>query len=221
MNSGFAFPQGNSSLIASISTSDDFRALARRTLNFSPDQQDGDYNQDESVRDYILATAKRPAAVLIGIVERESGLHVILTQRTRDLPSHSGQVAFPGGKIDPQDEDEFAAALRESEEEIGLERSFVEVMGRLPDYQTGSGFIIAPVIGLVDQRAELVPEPGEVEYIFEVPLEFLMNPDNHQRGSRLFQGTRRYYLEMPYGEHYIWGVTAGIIRAMYQRMFVR
>ena len=112
----------------------------------------------------------------------------------------------------------MAAALREAHEEIGLDAAHVDVLGVMPDYLSGSGFRIAPVVALVDAHAELAANQDEVEYIFEVPLGFLLNSDNHRLGSRPFEGKRRYYIEMPFGEHYIWGVTAGIIRQFHERL---
>ena len=161
----------------------------------------------------------KPAAVLVPVVRREPELTVLLTQRTDHLPSHPGQVAFPGGKIDPDDADAVAAALRETEEETGLERRFVNPIGFLDSYQTRTGFRILPVVALVETGFELVPEAGEVADIFEVPLRFLMDPANHQHHTREWQGAMRHFYAMPYGERYIWGVTAGMLRNLYDRMY--
>lgn len=180
---------------------------------------DGDFHLNPELREGIIGSAKRDAAVLIGLVERSEGVQVILTKRTERLSSHSGQIAFPGGKIDRADVSPEAAALREAWEEIGLETNEVRVMGRLPDYHTGSGFRIAPVLGEVNPDADFRINPDEVDYMFEVPFNFLMNPKNHVKASRVFRGAERRYYEMPFGEHYIWGVTAGIIRAMHDRIF--
>jgi 8-oxo-dGTP pyrophosphatase MutT (NUDIX family) len=178
------------------------------------------------VGDHILnpdlgpfAFAKRPprdAAVLIAIVERAEGASIILTQRTDHLPSHAGQISLPGGKIEPHDEGPLGAALREAEEEIGLSPGLVRPAGILPTYLTGSGYRVAPVVALVDPAARLTPDPGEVAEVFEVPLRFLMDEANHQRQSRILAGKPRYFYAMPYRERYIWGVTAGILRLLYE-----
>ncbi|MBI1384676.1 MAG: CoA pyrophosphatase [Rhizobiales bacterium] len=160
----------------------------------------------------------RPAAVLVAIVERAGGLNVILTVRSEALPSHAGQIAFPGGKIDLGREDALGAALREAEEEIALPREGVEPLGYLDCYQTGSGFRIQPVVALVDPEAELMPHPREVADVFEVPLAFLMNARNHRMHSAIWRGARRNYYAMPYGERYIWGATAGILRNLHERL---
>lgn len=180
----------------------------------------------DEVGDHILnpdlgpfAFAKRPprdAAVLIPVIERPAGATIILTRRTDHLTSHAGQISLPGGKIDPDDDGAVCAALREAEEEIGLDPRFVETLGVLPTYLTGSGYRVAPVVALVGQEAQLVPNPDEVADVFEVPLAFLMNDANHLRQSRVFAGKPRYFYAMPYGERYIWGVTAGILRLMYE-----
>lgn len=180
---------------------------------------DGDHLLNPDFDRLVIERATRPAAVLVPLVERNDGLNVLFTKRTERLKSHSGQVSFPGGKIDAADAGPAEAALRETEEEVGIARARIEVLGRLPDYHTGSGYRIAPIVGLVgaDQRFRVNQE--EVEYIFEVPFAWLMDPANHQVGSRVFEGRRRYFYEMPYGDHYIWGVTAGIIRVLQARLF--
>ncbi|GAA0775355.1 CoA pyrophosphatase [Roseibium denhamense] len=160
--------------------------------------------------------APKDAAVLIGIVNRETDQRVVLTERTRHLSSHAGQVAFPGGKIDAEDTGPEAAALREAEEEIGLPPSQVSVLGRLAPYLTGSGYKVVPVVGLINAEAVLTPNPEEVEKVFEVPLDFLLDPSNHTKSSREWKGHQRFFYEMPYEGHYIWGVTAGIIRSFYE-----
>jgi len=183
------------------------------------DEHDGDYRMNPDFKDQVVSGAVTDAAVLIGMVERVEGVCLIFTKRAEQLNAHSGQVAFPGGKIDNNDASPQAAALREAHEEIGLEENAVEIIGRLPDYYSGSGFRIAPVLGIIDPAANYEANPQEVDYVFEVPLAFLMNPQNHQTGSRWFEGGERFYLEMPYKEHFIWGVTAGMIRALYERVF--
>lgn len=188
-------------------------------LVFADDAIDGDYHLNPDMKQDVIAKAKKPAAVLIGLVERGGEAQVILTKRTERLSSHSGQIAFPGGKIDADDASPEAAALREAWEEIGLDINEVEIVGRLPDYHSGSGFLIAPVIGVVSDTAGFEINHDEVDYMFEVPLRFLMNTDNHIRSSKFFKGRDRHYYEMPYDGHYIWGVTAGMIRVLHDRVF--
>jgi NTP pyrophosphohydrolases including oxidative damage repair enzymes len=161
----------------------------------------------------------KDAAVLVGIVDDPAGARVILTQRTAKLRKHSGQIAFPGGGIDEDDTSPEMAALREAYEEIGLEPRFVETVGRLPQYLAGTGFRITPVLGVVSRGFTITPNPHEVDEVFEVPLSFLMNPDNHRQDSRVWQGIVRHYYVMPYGERYIWGITAGILRTLYERLY--
>ncbi len=161
----------------------------------------------------------RDAAVLIPVVARHPQATVILTMRTPHLKAHAGQIAFPGGKIDPTDASPIDAALREAEEEIGLDRTFVAPVGTLDAYLTGTGYRIVPVVAMVSPGHRLALNPHEVAGAFEVPLPFLMSPDNHRRGSREIRGATRHFYEMPFGEHYIWGVTAGIIRGLYERVF--
>lgn len=160
------------------------------------------------------------ASVLVPLVMRDSGLTVLLTERTTHLSSHSGQVAFPGGKADPEDVDAVDTALREAEEEIGLERRFVQVLGTLPIYTTGSAFLVTPVVALVDAAHSVTANPHEVADVFEVPLDFLMDPANHRRHAVEWAGARREWLSMPYtdavAERFIWGATAGMLRNLYR-----
>ncbi|WP_422644163.1 CoA pyrophosphatase [Zavarzinia sp.] len=153
----------------------------------------------------------RPAAVLVPLVEHPTGLTVLLTRRTEHLTNHAGQVSFPGGRIEPGDKDPVAAALREASEEIGLDRHYVSVAGFLDAYETSTGFHVTPVVGFLTPGFTLTPDPGEVAQVFEVPLDFLMDPANRQRQSRDYNGVQRYFYAMPYGEHYIWGATAGML----------
>jgi 8-oxo-dGTP pyrophosphatase MutT (NUDIX family) len=153
------------------------------------------------------------------VVAREGGATMLLTQRTSHLSAHAGQIAFPGGKIEPFDATPAAAALREAQEEIGLDPARVETIGYLAPYLTRTGFRIIPVLGRVDPDHTLKLNHQEVEEAFEVPLDFLMTPANHRRGTRVLLGAPRYFYEMPFEERYIWGVTAGIIRTLYERVF--
>ncbi len=159
------------------------------------------------------------AAVLVPIIMREH-LTVLLTQRATHLSSHSGQIAFPGGKVDDEDADATATALREAFEEVGLDSAFVQVLGTMPDYVTGSAFIVTPVVALVQPGFTLVPNADEVDDVFEVPLAFLMNPAHHQRQALEWEGVRREWFSMPYQseskQRFIWGATAGMLRNLYR-----
>jgi 8-oxo-dGTP pyrophosphatase MutT (NUDIX family) len=152
-----------------------------------------------------------PAAVLVPLVERPAGLTVLLTLRTPHLSDHGGQISFPGGRLDPDDTDDVAAALREAEEEVGLARAKVRVVGRLDTYVTRTGYRITPVVGLIAPSAELRLDPHEVAEAFEVPLDFLVDPVNRRRDSRIYQGIERFFWAMPWDRHYIWGATAGML----------
>jgi 8-oxo-dGTP pyrophosphatase MutT (NUDIX family) len=196
-----------------------FRRLALDRLGEAVTEPQGDHLLNPEHVEWVMSRAVKPAAVLIPVIARPQGLTVALTRRLDNLRSHSGQVALPGGKIDDTDESVEAAALREAMEEVELNPDAAEVLGRLPDYFSGSGYKIAPVVALVNGTVELRANPAEVDYVFEVPLDFLMDSANHKRGSRIYQGKERYFFEIPYGEHYIWGVTAGIIRLLHERLF--
>ncbi len=177
---------------------------------------DHDLNPDDWV-DPADRPDLRLAAVLVPIIIHETGPTVLLTRRADHLDSHSGQVAFPGGKVGPG-ETPVEAALREAEEEVGLDRKFVDVAGFIDPYETGTGFRILPVISFVTPGFSLVADPGEVAEIFEVPLSFLLNTDNHEQHSVFWRGKRRAYYAMPYQGHYIWGATAGMIRNLHDRV---
>ena len=161
------------------------------------------------------------ASVLVPLVMRDQ-LMVLLTQRTAHLSSHSGQVAFPGGKADPEDADVAATALREAQEEVGLEPHWVEVLGNLSMYVTGTSFLVTPVVALVRPGFALQPNPYEVADVFEVPLDFLLNPAHHERHRLQWQGAQREWFAMPYQDgattRYIWGATAGMLRNFYRFM---
>lgn len=161
-------------------------------------------------------TALKSASVLIPIVLRSVELTVLFTRRTGHLRSHSGQVSFPGGSAEAHDASPEATALRETHEEIGLDRQRIEVLGRLADYDTRTGYRIAPIVALVTPPFELRLDAHEVEEVFEVPLSFLLDPANHQRHSREFQGRTVQYIAMPYREHYIWGATAAMLVNLYR-----
>lgn len=154
----------------------------------------------------------RPAAVLVPLVRRDAGLTVLLTQRTEDMPSHAGQIAFPGGRRQAEDPDEIATALRETEEEVGLTRDFIEVIGSMDHYRTGTGYEITPIVGIVTPGFTARADPREVADVFEVPLDHFLDERNHRIDSRVWQGRERRYYAMPYGERYIWGATAGMLK---------
>jgi len=157
----------------------------------------------------------RPAAVLVPVVTREERLTVLFTRRTAHLSDHAGQISFPGGRAEPGDANAAETALRETTEEIGLEASRVEVLGELPQYVTVTGYRVTPVVGLVFPPFELRPDTFEVAEVFEVPLEFLIDPENHQRNSIVYEGGARHYYAVPYEGHYIWGATAGMLMNLY------
>lgn len=178
----------------------------------------GDHAVDPVQRAIAEVRPIRPAAVLVPIVQRAEPM-VLLTQRTAHLPDHAGQISFPGGKIDATDESPLAAAVREAEEEIGLDRRFIHPIGYLDLYMTTLGYRIVPTIARIEPNFELSLNPSEVDDAFEVPLAFLMEPANHQRHSRDWQGMTRSYYAIPFGQRYIWGVTAGILRNLYDRIY--
>jgi 8-oxo-dGTP pyrophosphatase MutT (NUDIX family) len=161
----------------------------------------------------------KPAAVLVPLVPRADGLHLLLTERQPHLRRHAGQIAFPGGRIDDTDADAVAAALRETEEETGILPSFVEPVGFLDTYLTSTNYRVVPVVGLLRPGFTVVPQEAEVKDVFEVPLAFLMDPAHHERHSRDWQGHTRYYYAMPWQGRYIWGATAGMIRNLYRLMY--
>lgn len=165
------------------------------------------------------AGAARDAAVLVAAVDRGGEAAIVLTRRTDHLAAHAGQIAFPGGKIDPEDRDPLAAALREAHEEIGLDPALVHPLGYGDPYITTSGYRIVPVVATLAAEPRLEPNPHEVADVFEVPLSFLMSPANHLTDSREWQGRRRHFYVMPYEERRIWGVTAGIVRALFERIY--
>ena len=186
------------------------RSLLRPTLSAEP--------CSGAAEEHGREKALIPAAVLFPVVLHEAEPTVLLTQRDAGLKHHPGQISFPGGRIEADDPSPIHAALREAEEEIGLLPQRVEVIGLLPHYRTVTGFCITPVVGLIQPPLDLRPDSAEVAAIFEVPLSFLMDPANHQRHAIRFHGKKRQYDAVPYGEHYIWGATAGMILEMSRRL---
>jgi 8-oxo-dGTP pyrophosphatase MutT (NUDIX family) len=216
---------GTDSASGSISSAE-FFDRARRRLRFevppgltdpSIVPESGDHGTDRMLQ--IIAQEKpiRPAAVLIPVVEHAEPT-VLLTMRAAHLNDHAGQIAFPGGKIDSTDASPLDTALREAEEEIGLDRAYVDPIGYLDVYGTGFGFRILPTVARVKPGFALAINKSEVDDAFEVPLAFLMDPGNHQLHSKEFRGAQRSYYAMPFAERYIWGATAGILRILYERI---
>lgn len=160
----------------------------------------------------------RPAGVLIPIFLSAGGPRVFLTKRSSALKHHPGQIAFPGGKQDKGDTDVTAAALREAHEEIGLPQSLPRVLGHLPEHETVTGFNVTPVLAVLESSFQIIPEPGEVDEVFSVPLEHLLDPENYMIESRRWRGVRRYYFAVPFGPYYIWGATARILRGLAAQM---
>jgi 8-oxo-dGTP pyrophosphatase MutT (NUDIX family) len=203
-----------------------FFARARERLRFDVPEAlrdadlvpaSGDPGTDWMLKIIASEQPIRPAAVLIPVVDRPEPT-VLLTLRAAHLNDHAGQIAFPGGKIDASDASPLDAALREAEEEIGLDRGFVDPIGYLEVYGTGFGFRILPTLARVRPGFTLSINHHEVDDAFEVPLAFLMNPANHQLHSKEFRGMERHYYAMPFAERYIWGATAGILRVLYERI---
>lgn len=159
----------------------------------------------------------RPAAVLVAF-QAGPDPRLVLTKRSSRLKHHPGQIAFPGGKVDPTDMDAIDAALREAEEEVGLAREKVEVLGTMPPHETVTGFSVTPVLGWIRDTFEPIPEAGEVDEVFSVPFSHVSDRANFLIESRYFRGTRRHFYTVPYGPYYIWGATARILRALAERM---
>jgi len=211
---------------AAISSAEFFdRARARLRFDIPASLTDpdlipasGDQGTDRMLEILAREQPIRPAAVLVPLVDHPQPT-VLLTQRAAHLNDHAGQISFPGGKIDATDASPLDAALREAEEEIGLSREFIDPVGYLDLYGTSFGFRILPTVARIRPGFKLRINRSEVDEAFEVPLAFLMNPANHQIHSKEFRGVERFYYAMPYGERYIWGATAGILRVLYERIF--
>ncbi len=196
---------------------DAFFTAAREALSRRIDVSGGDHVLNPDLE--MEPAEYRDAAVLIPVVSRHPEATVLLTLRTPHLSSHAGQIAFPGGKIDPTDNGPAGAAIREAEEEIGLDPRSVRLIGALSPYLSRTGYRIVPVVGSVRSDYSLHLNEHEVADAFEVPLSFLMDPSNHVLATRVFQGRERSFYEIPFEDHYIWGVTAGIIRGLYEQVY--
>ena len=201
------------------------RVRERLTLDVPPGLTDpnitpprGDHDADPVMQKIAEVRPIRPAAVLVPVIDHPEPT-VLLTQRAQHLPQHPGQVSFPGGKIDQTDKSPLDSALREAEEEIGLDRALAEPLGYLDLYMTTLGYRIVPLIARIEPGFDLTLNMGEVDAIFEVPLSFLMDINNVERHSRDWQGMTRHFYAITFGERYIWGVTAGILRNMYDRIY--
>jgi 8-oxo-dGTP pyrophosphatase MutT (NUDIX family) len=189
-------------------------ALGRRSSgSLVPVLSRGDHDLNPDLKPELPLT---PAAVLVPLVLRDHGTTVLLTRRTDHLTAHAGQISFPGGRLEPDDPDAAAGALRETEEEVGLPRDRVEIVGRLDTYIVRTRFEVTPVVGLVRPPFTLVADSFEVAEIFEVPLSFILDPRNHQRGTRIDRGVERQFWAMPYGDYHIWGATAGMLVNLYE-----
>ena len=178
-------------------------------------RSDRDLNPDWIAPDVAL----RPAAVLAPIIMRPQGWTMLFTQRAEETPAHPGQISFPGGRVQASDEGPLDTALRETFEEIGLAHARIEPLGAFDRYETGTGYRITPVVGLIAPGFELNLDPREVASVFEAPLSFLFDPANHERREGEWRGVKRAYYAMPYEGHFIWGATAGMVRALYQRLY--
>lgn len=175
--------------------------------------------QLQAVNEDAVPARLTSAAVLVPVIERPEGLTVLFTQRTAHLNDHAGQVSFPGGRCEVTDASPVFTALRETEEEIGLAPELIEILGILPEYRTGTGFSVTPVVGLVRPPFDLNPDSYEVAEVFETPLAFLLDPANHQRHSMEIGGLLRHYYAMPYEGYFIWGATAGMLVSLQHLLY--
>ncbi len=191
----------------------DLDVLVEKFAGFTP--KPSDIRGDHDLNGFRPEPDNREAAVLVPIVNRPEGLTVLFTKRTDHLKNHPGQISFPGGHTEEEDESAEHAALRETEEEVGLPPSYIRVIGKLNDYVTRTGFRVTPVVGIVDAPYPTDPDEHEVAEVFEVPLSFLMDKENHKKCSRVFLGKTRYFWAMPYEDYYIWGATAGMLKNLH------
>ncbi len=185
------------------------------TPDMSPRFGDGDLNGVPTPTGQTL----KPAAVIAPLLIHDGPPRLLLTERASHLNKHAGQIAFPGGRIEAEDASPLDAALREMHEEVGIGRAHVDVLGRFDPYETVTGYCVTPFVGIVRPGYQIMADPSEVADVFETPFEFLMNPDNHQRQSRVWQGRERHFYAMPWQERYIWGATAGMLKSLHDRLY--
>ena len=209
-------------------TTADLRCRARGVLaplesrvNAGSDAPAGrnDFELNPELEALADAEHKRPAAVLIPVIEGAKQASILFTQRTDELPTHAGQISFPGGKMDIGDTNVVETALREAREEIGLEAEYIDTIGFLDDYITSTGYRISPLVAVIRQGYSITPDHREVAEVFDVPLSFLMNVQNHEMHSREWRGAQRKFYAMPYGNRFIWGATAGMLRNLYEWLY--
>jgi len=189
--------------------------LLRAVLLASPDE--GEVVQEEWIADLPMT----PAAVLVPIVLREDGYTLLMTRRAAHLKDHPGQVSFPGGHVDEGDISPLHTALREAEEEVGLSSERISLLGYLPEYRTGTGFRVTPVVAQVSPPFDLRTDPFEVEEVFEVPLAFVLDAANYKQHSLFYRGAMRHFHAIPYGDYFIWGATAGMIKTLFDRLMAQ
>lgn len=209
-------------------TTEDFRRRAsgklippeqRIAASASGAESRSDFDLNPSLEKLAGADEKRPAAVLVPILDKEDGASVLFTLRTDELPNHAGQISFPGGKMDKQDANLVETAMREAREEIGLEPDYIETIGFLEDYITSTGFRVAPLVAIIREGFTIAPDESEVADVFDVPLSFLMDSANHELHTREWRGAQRLFYAIPYEKRFIWGATAGMLRNMYESLY--